>query len=272
MAQKIAFIGGGNMAQSLIGGLIADGHLPQNIYVSEPVAQLRQQLDAKFNVNTCFDNGKLLQIADCIILAVKPQLVKTAINEQAKFLQQRDCLLLSIAAGVSQQTLLKLTHPKQAIVRCMPNTPALLRLGATGMHANANCNNRQRQLAQSIGSAVGLAVWVKEESLLDSITAISGSGPAYFFAFIEALQHAAVELGLDENQANQLVVQTALGAAQMAKENAHQVAKLRQNVSSKGGTTEAALASFSNSNLNAVVQRACLAAFERAQQLSKDTN
>lgn len=268
--QHIAFIGGGNMARSLIGGLIANGLPATNIHVAEPIAALRTQLAADFGVHTYEDSVDLFDTADCVILAVKPQVLKSVIEVHAQRLKQRSILLISIAAGISQQSLSTWTHPQQAIVRTMPNTPALLQLGATGLHANDYVNAEQKALAEQILNAVGITLWVNDESLLDSITAISGSGPAYFFAFIEAMQDAAQTLGLNAEAAQQLIIQTALGAAQMAKNSDESPSTLRERVTSKGGTTAAALASFEQSGLNDMVNKACTAARDRSIELSKE--
>lgn len=269
MNQTIAFIGGGNMAQSLIGGLIANGETPQNIVVSEPLAVLREKLENEFSVHCVSDNNEAIAQADCVILAVKPQVLKDIIHVHADSLKQRPILLISIAAGINQASLTEWTHPEQAIVRTMPNTPALVQLGATGMHANAFVTDSQKAMAERILGAAGITLWLDDEHLINTVTAISGSGPAYFFAFIESLESAAVELGLNPEQAHALVTQTALGAAHMAKNSADSPSILRERVTSKGGTTAAALNSFASSDLNTAVHKAARAAFERSIELSQ---
>lgn len=264
--RKIGFIGAGNMASSLIGGVIANAYPCEQISAYDLNQQTLQSVCTQFNIQAAKDLNELLETADIIVLAVKPQVLKTVCLEIKENLQQQ--LIISIAAGIRASSINDWLGGQQAIVRCMPNTPALLRLGASGLFANALVSEQQRYSAEQIIGAVGLCVWVQDESDIDAVTAISGSGPAYFFLFIEALQKAGEKLGLSPEIAYQLATQTGLGAAQMAMQN-QDLELLRKNVTSKGGTTEQALLSFAHDDLESIVARAADAAFKRSQELSK---
>lgn len=270
MSNNIVFIGGGNMARSLIGGMVANGTLVQDITVVEPVEALRRQLEQDFGIKTADEAQSTLEQADCVLLAVKPQVLKAVVEPLAPTLASRRPLLISIAAGVTEPKLNQWCGSGHAVVRCMPNTPSLLREGATALYANSQVSEEQKRLAQEILSAVGLALWVEQEQQLDAVTAVSGSGPAYFFAFIEAIQAAGEKLGLSSEQARQLTIQTALGAARMAAESGEAPGTLRERVTSKGGTTAAALASFAESGLNEIVEKALTAARDRSEQLGRE--
>ena len=270
MSNNITFIGGGNMARSLIGGMVANGIPANTITVSEPVEALRQQLSADFGIHTTSSNEEAIPNANCLLVAVKPQVLKDILAPLADQLQSTRPLIISIAAGITEPLLNTWSGGQQAIVRCMPNTPALLQEGATALYANSNVTEQQKHLAESILSAVGLTLWVEKESQLDAVTAVSGSGPAYFFAFIEAMQAAGEKLGLSSEQAKQLTIQTALGAARMASESTEEPSVLRERVTSKGGTTAAALQSFTDSGLSDIVDSALSAAHARSIELGKE--
>ena len=209
--QKIGFIGGGNMASSLISGLIASGHSPRHLWVSDINPDTLKALAENLNVNTSTSNDAVINEVDVVVLAVKPQTLSSVAKNAAALIQQKQPLVVSIAAGISQQSLSQWLGAETAIVRCMPNTPALVLTGATALHANTKVTDEQRNLAENIMRSVGIALWVDDESELDAVTAVSGSGPAYYFLLMEAMEKAALELGLNEVTARLLVQQTALG-------------------------------------------------------------
>ena len=276
MSTSIAFIGGGNMASSLIGGLTSSSEQPANILVAEPNTAQREQLAQQFDIQTTEDNTNTLK-ADVVVLAVKPQLLQVVCRELSEALRRsnKQPLFISIAAGVRSADIDRWLGGNQAIVRCMPNTPSLLQTGATGLYANLQVNASQKTLAENILQAVGIALWVNKEDELDAVTAVSGSGPAYFFLLMEAMQQAGIKLGLEAETAKKLVLQTALGAALMADNSDVDAATLRARVTSKGGTTEQAINSFQNANFEQLVENALKAANDRSQtlanELSKDS-
>ena len=260
------------MAQSLIGGLISDGFDPANIVVADPEPKATDMARQKWQVAVAQDNNAAVTLADVIVLAIKPQQMKTVLTSLTGSLKEK--LLISIAAGVQTSDMRdwagKNTTGTTAIVRCMPNTPALLQQGATGLYADNSVSDPQRTAAEKILAAAGATAWVDSEEQLDAITALSGSGPAYFFLLIESMTNAAINLGLPKTLATNFAVQTALGAAQMAADSGLEPAQLRANVTSPAGTTEAALNSFNNDNFTQTVQSAMQAAKLRAQELSKE--
>jgi len=264
------------MAASLIGGLISGGISASNITVAEPDAKRRQQLTEQFNVNARADNNEAVN-CEIIILAVKPQILKT-VCQQLDTSKAGQSLFISIAAGVRSTDInrwLTGNHSFNqfkgyAIVRCMPNTPALLQCGASGLFPNALVTDSQKQQAEQIMQAAGIVIWVENEEQLNAVTAVSGSGPAYFFLLMEAMQLAGEKLGLAGNIAQQLVLQTALGAARMATQSHLSPAELRQNVTSKGGTTEQAILSFQAANFHEIVLNALVAANNRSKSLADE--
>jgi len=264
----LAFIGGGNMTGSLVGGLIADGWKPARIYVADPASQQTERLAERFSVITTTDNSAAVKHADAVVLAVKPQVIRTVAGELAPLIQQRHPLVISIAAGVRETSLREWLGKDIAIVRAMPNTPALVQSGATALFANAAVSEGQRNLAESILRAVGLAIWVDEEAMMDTVTALSGSGPAYFFLLMEALTSAGCQLGLPEDTARLLTMQTAFGAAKMALESADDAAQLRRHVTSPGGTTERAIGELQKNNFEGIVLQALQAAADRSRELA----
>ena len=263
----IAFVGGGNMARSLIGGLLARGVSPSCIRVSEPSDTARTALEQEFSVATFANNADAVRDAQLVVFAVKPQLMKPVCDALAGTFPA-DALALSIAAGITTAQMDEWLGGERAIVRSMPNTPALLGAGATGLFANARVTARQRELAQAAMDAVGISAWIETEALMDTVTAVSGSGPAYFFLLAEALQAAAIAQGLTPEAAKALVVQTCAGAGRMLAESGEDAATLRQRVTSPGGTTQAALESFATSDLPTIVRRAVAAATTRGAELS----
>lgn len=271
MSTSIAFIGGGNMAFSLIGGLISASKTPADILVAEPNEAQRALLGQTFGIQTTTNNSDTLK-ADVVVLAIKPQLLQVVCRELTEALKQSDHrpLFISIAAGVRSADIDHWLGGKQAIVRCMPNTPSLLKAGATGLFANQQVSVSQKTLAENILQAVGITLWVNKEDELDAVTAVSGSGPAYFFLLMEAMKQAGVKLGLSPETAEKLVTQTALGAALMADNDEADAATLRARVTSKGGTTEQAINYFQNAGFEEIVENALKAASERSQTLADE--
>ena len=264
----LAFIGGGNMARSLIGGLVARGRAPDSIHVAEPQAALREALAKDFGVQVHEDAGSAARDAGTWVLAVKPQVMRGVCETLAPLAARNQPLVVSIAAGVTAGSIDAWLGGGQAVVRTMPNTPSLLGAGATGLYANPRVTPEGRALAESLMSAVGLAAWVSEESLMDAVTGVSGSGPAYVFLLSEALQAAGRAQGLDADTARALANQTLLGAARMLDETGEDAATLRQRVTSPGGTTQAALESFEADGFRDIVARAVAAATNRGRQLA----
>lgn len=264
---KTGFIGAGNMATALIDGLLATGAHAANLWASDTDSTRLEALAAK-GVNTTTDNAEVVGKADAVILAVKPQVMEQVLRPLGDILAARPCLLVSIAAGITMDSLQAWTHPAQAIVRCMPNTPALVQTGASALVANTHCTVAQRCAAEGLLAAVGIVCWLDNEEDIDAVTALSGSGPAYFFLLMEAMQDAAVTLGLDAETARLLCQQTALGAARLAQSSDVDVAELRRRVTSPGGTTEAALRQFESEDFNAMVGRALAKAAGRSRELA----
>jgi len=267
---QLAFIGAGNMAQALIGGLVKQGIAADRIVATDPLPAALDKLRSIAPVRTAADNLTAIANADVVVLAVKPQVMKQVLQPLANTVQQRRPLIISIAAGIEIASIARWLGAELPIVRCMPNTPALVQLGATGLFANAQVNAEQKKLADSILRAVGIALWVDSEAQLDAVTAVSGSGPAYFFLVMEAMRDAGVKLGLPREVAEQLTLQTALGAARMACDSDVDVVELRRRVTSPNGTTERAIASFENDQLRAVFERALNACDARSRELAKE--
>ncbi len=266
---RIAFIGGGNMARSLIGGLLKTGLPAAAITVAEPRAESRQSLAREFGVATYAENRLAAAEAEVIVLAVKPQIMPAIHAELRDPLQRNRPLLISIAAGVRLDQLER-WFGALPIVRCMPNTPALIGAGATGLCANARVSPPQRAQAQHVMDAAGLTRWVDDEALMDTVTGISGSGPAYFFALVEALEDAGVAQGLPRDTARALAAQTCLGAGRMLVESGEAPGELRRRVTSPNGTTQAALESFAADGLPAIVAHAVAAATRRGGELAAE--
>lgn len=266
---NVGFIGGGNMAHSLIGGLIANGFQCDRITVAEPAEQRRAQLAAEFGIHTQVDNQQVARTADVLVLAVKPQVMRAVAEELAATVQQSRPLVVSIAAGIRESALERWLGGECAIVRAMPNTPALVQCSATALHANPRVDEQQRERAESVLRAVGIARWLSDEKLMDTVTALSGSGPAYFLLLMEVMQQAAVTLGLDAEDARLLTLQTAFGTAKMALESSEDAATLRQRVTSPGGTTERAIQVLEEGGLWELFHQALTAARERSEQLAE---
>lgn len=266
---KISFIGGGNMAGSLIGGLVAGDCPAANLRVADPDAERLRELHERFGVATGTDNAALARGAEVIVLAVKPQVMAEVARGLAATVTAERPLVVSVAAGVRAGDLDRWLGGGAAIVRTMPNTPALVRSGATALYANAKVSNAQKDLAENIMRAVGLTVWVQDEGLMDAVTALSGSGPAYFFLLMEVLEQAGVELGLEREMARLLTLQTAFGAAKMALESPETAAALRARVTSPGGTTERAVKVLQEGDLQGLFSRALRAAKDRSRELAE---
>ncbi len=268
--QTLAFIGGGNMATSLIGGLIAGGRDAQSLWIADPDRGRLDSLHRRFGVNTTSDNFQVVQEAEIVILAVKPQQLKgvaTALKGKATLSRP---LWLSIAAGIQSADLERWLGGPVPIVRAMPNTPALVQAGAAALFANPQVTAAQRQAAESVLRAVGVTVWLAREELMDVVTALSGSGPAYFFLVMEAMEKAAIDLGLEANTARLLTLETAFGAAKMALESEEDSASLRRRVTSPGGTTERAIVVLEEANIREAFSRALRAARDRSQEIARE--
>lgn len=270
----ISFIGAGNMAQALVGGLLKAGHPAQDLRAADPFPGAREQMGA-LGVMATDNNNEAVDGCEVVVLAVKPQVLTEVLKAMTPALPE-NALVLSIAAGIPIHTLAEALSREpnsgklQAIVRCMPNTPALLGLGITGMYANKQVDPNQKKLAETIASAAGQWVWVDEEDDIDAVTAVSGSGPAYFFYLMEAMIEAGVDLGLPRDLAAKLTVATATGAAAMATQPGADAAVLRQNVTSPGGTTERALALFDEGQLNPHIRTALAGAAQRSAELARE--
>ncbi len=264
---NLVFVGGGNMGRSLIGGLIARGVPASRIVAADPSQAARDELEAGFGIRTAADAADVMNDAALVLLAVKPQVMKAVCQSLAAVFPTQ-AVALSIAAGITTAQLDDWLGGDRAVVRTMPNTPALLGAGATGLYANPRVTPAQRQLADTVLGSVGIGVWLEDEALMDVVTALSGSGPAYFFLLAEAMQVAAERLGLPADAARLLAAQTCLGAGRMLGESGEDAATLRQRVTSPGGTTQAALESFAHDGFADLVQRAVEAAARRGAELS----
>lgn len=268
MKPNILFVGGGNMAQALIGGLLKQGHQPNAIQVIE----IQPLLCEQFTKQGIYADKTLSKpfTADIAILAVKPQQMQDALANISPNLKAS--LIISIAAGITIQTLSQWLGGHQRIVRCMPNTPALVNTGMTGIYANPACSTADRQAAENILKCSGEVLWCQTETMLNPITAISGSGPGYVFLFMQALEKAAILMGFDVIEARQLVNQTFLGAAKLAQHSSESLATLRQQVTSKGGTTAAGLNVMDTQGVEQAIIAGAQAALNRAIELGKEKN
>lgn len=256
------------MATSLIGGLLKQGFPPASIAVTDPIPETRQGLESEFSVATYASND-CARDADIVVLAVKPQIMKAVASDLAPVVAHKP-LIISIAAGIPVAALQTWLGAGVPLVRCMPNTPALLQKGATGLFATEDVTAAQRSLTETIISAVGSVNWFDAELDIDRVTALSGSGPAYFFLVMEAMEDAGVKLGLDRNTARQMTIQTALGAATMAAQGEFEPGELRKRVTSPGGTTESAIKTFINGGLPDLFEQAMQAAYQRAIEMADE--
>ncbi len=268
--KKISFIGGGNMAQALISGLIGCGVKPESITVADPSADIRQQLEAKGlnTVDPMADATAAVIGADLVVLAVKPQVMKAVVSGFTEVLDKQ--LIVSVAAGLSTDILSAMLGGYQNIVRAMPNTPAMIQMGATGLYATDSITEQQKELATAAMEASGLVMWVDNEEHMHAVTAVSGSAPAYVFYFIESMVNAAVAQGLDQEQASKLAIQTVMGAAKMAMDSIEAPSELRRKVTSPNGTTQAAIESMQANEIGRQIGEAMQACYDRSQALSEE--
>lgn len=269
MKQRIAFIGGGNMGRSLLGGLIAKGTAAAQLVAADPNAPTLQSLKTQYGIRTASDNAEAVRDADVVVLAVKPQELRNVVSSLREQILRTRPLLISVAAGILAADI-RCWAGGAPVVRCMPNRPALQGCGVTALYADDQVTQAGRTLAEQILGAVGTTLWVERESDMDTVTAISGSGPAYFFLLIEMLEAAGQSLGLSTQVARKLAVETAYGSGFMARESSDSPATLREQVTSKGGTTEAALKHLEASNVRAIFSQAVAAAAQRSAQFAKE--
>ncbi|TVU88406.1 pyrroline-5-carboxylate reductase [Vreelandella titanicae] len=270
MANKITFIGAGNMASAIIGGLIDSGVEPSTITATAPNDNELAAIKQRLGINTDTDNNAAVSESDVVVLAVKPQIMRGVCEALRDSVQRQQPLVISIAAGLDADTIDQWLGGQNAMVRCMPNTPSLVGYGASGLYANAKVSDAQRNVATQLMEAVGIVEWVEKEALLDAVTAVSGSAPAYFFLMFEAMEEAAVKLGLPAATARRLAIQTALGAATMAQQSDKDPATLKQNVMSPGGTTERAIQHMEEAQLRTTIADAMQACADRAQAMAKE--
>jgi len=265
---RITFIGCGNMGRSLIGGLIANGLSVNSITGTDINAEQRQTAASQFNIEVLEDNRQAIKDTDVVVLAVKPQSMQDTLLAMKAALAKEKPLLISIAAGIQLSHLGQWAGEELAIVRTMPNTPAIIQAGATALCANRHTSETQRDLAEAIMRSVGLAIWLDDETLMDAVTALSGSGPAYWFLIMEVMEKAATQLGLSQEHARILTLQTAFGAAKMALESNHDAQTLRKQVTSPGGTTEQALNVLMDGGIEELFADALKAAQKRSAELA----
>ena len=269
---QIGFIGAGNMAQAIIGGLLKTGTAAGQVSIYEPNTELAGQLVSSLGINSVATNAALFETCDVIVLAVKPQVMKSALESVRGTAMKEGAFLISVAAGIPIGMMQGWLGQAVPLVRVMPNTPALVGTGVSGLYPSEQINEEQQHAAESILRAVGSVVWVEDEALIDSVTAVSGSGPAYFFYFIEALERAALDNGLNAEQARLLSLETAFGAAKLALESNVDAAALRERVTSPGGTTAAALQVFEDRDLSGIIRSAVSAAAERGRELARQAD
>ncbi|RXE49434.1 pyrroline-5-carboxylate reductase [Chromohalobacter israelensis] len=270
MTSQVTFIGAGNMASAIFGGMVESGYPAEAITATGRDPQALAALAERHGIRTTTDNLAAVDGADVVVLAVKPQIMREVCHELRDTVQAQRPLIVSVAAGLNAATLENWLGGELAVIRCMPNTPSLVGQGAAGLFANARVSESQKQLATTLLEAVGLVEWVADETLLEAVTAVSGSGPAYFFLIMEALEDAGKKLGLPADSARRLALQTAFGAASMARESEFEPAELRRRVTSPNGTTERAIASFEDDGLRRLFENATQACATRARELSDE--
>jgi pyrroline-5-carboxylate reductase len=258
------------MASAIIGGMLESGFIAENIWTSAPNDSHLQTIKQRFGVRITTDNRYCAQQADILVLAVKPQVMRQVCEDIAPLVQNTRPLVVSIAAGLEAATLDQWLGGGLPLVRVMPNTPSLVGKGAAGLFANDEVNEQQRESIESIFSNIGTALWVEQESLLHAVTGLSGSGPAYFFLMLEALEEVAVEAGLEAATARKLAIQTMAGAAEMAARSEYDPAQLKRNVMSPGGTTEQAVNTFEQGGMRELVGSAYRNAVKRSREMSKE--
>jgi len=264
----IGFIGAGNMARALAAGLIGNGWERSRVLLADPDEGQRKSVSTHLGATVFADSKELVRQADLLVFAVKPQILKEVAKDLAGDTQQRRPLVVSIAAGIRTDDVERWLGGNLPVVRVMPNTPALIGSGAAGLYANQRVDAAMRDQAEHIMRAVGVVVWLNDENLMDVVTALSGSGPAYFFLIMELLEQAAIRHGLDRKTARLLTLETAFGAAKMALEGAEEPAALRLRVTSPGGTTEAAIGKLVQGGLDILIDEAVAAAINRSRELA----
>ncbi|MGO2133020.1 MAG: pyrroline-5-carboxylate reductase [Halomonas sp.] len=269
MASHITFIGAGNMASAIIEGLLNSGHDADALTATATSDDTLSPLRSRLGINTTTDNVEALAQSDVVVLAVKPQIMHQVCEEIRDAIQSRNPLIISVAAGLTVDTLERWLGGDLAVIRCMPNTPSLLGVGASGLYANSRASSKQRQLTEELLNAVGIVEWVEEEQLLDVVTAVSGSAPAYFFLMFEAMEEAAVARGLPAETARRLAIQAALGAATMAMASDKLPSELKRDVMSPGGTTERAIQRLESGGLRQLLQDAMGDCANRAGEMAK---
>ncbi|WP_421858375.1 pyrroline-5-carboxylate reductase [Marinobacter salarius] len=266
----ISFIGAGNMASAIIGGMLDSGFKAANIWVSAPDDNHLQSIRKQFGVSVTTDNRYCAEQADMVVLAVKPQVMASVCSDIAPVVQNTRPLMVSIAAGLEASTLDEWLGGGLPLVRVMPNTPSLVGKGAAGLYANDQVKEKQKAMVESVFNSIGSALWVEDESLLHAVTALSGSGPAYFFLMLEALEEAATDAGIAGETARALAIQTMAGAAEMAGRSEHDPGQLKRNVMSPGGTTEQAIQTFEEGGMRDLVKKAYSAAYKRSGEMAKE--
>ncbi|MBJ7278037.1 pyrroline-5-carboxylate reductase [Marinobacter salarius] len=266
----ISFIGAGNMASAIIGGMLDSGFKAANIWVSAPDDNHLQSIRKQFGVSVTTDNRYCAEQADMVVLAVKPQVMASVCSDIAPVVQNTRPLMVSIAAGLEASTLDEWLGGGLPLVRVMPNTPSLVGKGAAGLYANDEVKEKQKAMVESVFNSIGSALWVDDESLLHAVTALSGSGPAYFFLMLEALEEAATDAGIAGETARALAIQTMAGAAEMAGRSEHDPGQLKRNVMSPGGTTEQAIQTFEEGGMRDLVKKAYSAAYKRSGEMAKE--
>lgn len=266
----ISFIGAGNMASAIIGGMLDSGFKASNIWASAPNDDHLQSIRKRFGISVTTDNRYCAQQADMVVLAVKPQAMADVCRDIAPIAQNTRPLMVSIAAGLGTDTLDEWLGGGLPIARVMPNTPSLVGKGAAGLFANDSVSSAQKEMVQSVFEGIGIAVWVEDEALLHGVTALSGSGPAYFFLMLESLEAAATEAGVNPETARQLAIQTMAGAAEMAAKSEHDPAQLKKNVMSPNGVTEQAIHTFEEGGMRDLVQKAYNSAYKRSEEMAKE--
>lgn len=269
--KNVAFIGAGNMNGAIISGLVQNGYQAENIIVSNPSPEKRLALSEQYGIKHTASNIEAAQFADVIVLGVKPFLISEVCQELGEHADLNGKCFISVAAGRTISQIESALAQPCTVIRTMANTPAQLGVGVTGIFANKNANNEEKEFTESLMRSVGMVKWLSTEEQIDHITAISGSGPAYFFLFMEAMEKQAKAFGFNDQDSRELVQQTALGAAKMVVENQLSIGKLRENVTSKGGTTQAAISAFGEGGLEQLVTKAMNCALDRAKEMAQTT-
>jgi len=266
----IGFIGAGNMASAMIGGLVGTELTGDQVSVFDPSTDHMKRLSNEFGVNACDSNEELVAKSDVVLLAIKPQVMQAVLTPLESAFTKKCPLIISIAAGIPCEHINNWLNHEHAVVRVMPNTPALVSAGASGLYANKLVTNSQKEAAETLLNAIGTCAWVETENDIDAVTALSGSGPAYFMLFVKSLIDAGIQSGLNEATATRLALQTCEGSAKLMRESNDSISQLIKNVTSPGGTTEQALNSFYKDDLEAVVQKAFDAALNRSKELANE--